>query len=149
MRNYNRYGLIPQSWWEGAGDFASELSDWLAPFSEFRRNAYTPPRMTFEEKADDFEVRVMLPGCRGDAIAAEVVGDFLTIKAEQPATELAENERFIHSERTSGRFEETIKLPGRVDPAGVTAKYKDGILTITLPREAPRQPAAIKVAVAD
>ena len=149
MKNYNRYGLIPQSWWEGAGDFASDLSDWFAPFSEFRRNAYPPPRMTFEETADDFEVRVMLPGCRGDAIAAEVVGDFLTIKADQPAPVLAENERFIHSERTSGRFEETIKLPGRVDPAGVTAKYKDGILTITLPREAPRQPAAVKIAVAD
>jgi len=149
MRSHNRYSLIPQSWWDGAGNFSNEIADWFAPFTEIRRHTGTLPRMTIREKDDNFEVRVMLPGCQPDSIAAEVVGDFLTIKAEQAARPKEEDERHIHCERSVSRFEETIKLPGRIDPAGVTAVYRNGILTVSLPREAKPQPAAIKVAIAD
>lgn len=149
MRTYNRCGLIPQSWWAGAGNLSNEIADWFTPFAEFQRRIGTMPRITIREQDNDFVVRAMLPGCPGDAVAAEVIGDFLTIKAEQPPRQLESGERCIHCERTAVRFEETIKLPGRVDPAKVTATLKNGILTVTLPRETAPKPSAIKVAIAD
>lgn len=105
------------------------------------------PRMTIDDSNEHFVVRVALPGYDPEKIEAEVVGDFLTIRGEKYTGALEDGERYIHRERMSDHFEETIKLPGKVVSAKVAANYRDGVLSVTLPREEPQTPQPIKVRV--
>lgn len=144
----NRYGLIPHSWWtpqELGREFAGLVNLFSDGLRGFTRSSM--PRMTIEEEGDAYVVRTVLPGYDPESLEAEVVGDFLTIRAEKASSKLEESERFIHRERAADHLEETVKLPARVVAGKVDAKYKDGILTVTLPREAERKPRSIKVSV--
>ena len=150
MRNNSRYGLVPQSWWGSVGiDLPRDLMNLLDFFGDNTRELrqVTLPRMTIDEEKDAYVVKVLMPGFDPGKIDAEVVGDFLTVRGERPGTVLEDGERFIHRERSSDHIEETIKLPGRVTPDQVAAKYVNGVLTVTLPREEEHKPKAIKVQV--
>ncbi len=151
MKHINRFGMIPQSWWgdtvaELPKELFSVLNDLTGPIRNSAR-WYELPRMVISENSDGIEVRASLPGFDPESVDAEVVGDFLTVRGEKKAVELGENERFIHREREADRLEETIKLPCRVDARNIKARYVDGVLTITLPRERPEEPKNIKVAI--
>lgn len=151
MSKYNRYGLIPQSLWDGAGEIQHELFNLLDAFGvgsqvkELRASAL--PKITIDEDKTGFVVKAALPGYEPDKMEAEVIGDCLTIRGEKYTGSLDEGERYIHRERTADHLEETIKLPARVNPAKVHAEYKNGLLTVSLPREETRSPETIKVNV--
>ncbi len=150
MRSNNRYGLVPQSWWGSVGiDLPRDLMNLLDFFGDNTREIHPSalPRMTVDEEKDAYVVKVMMPGFDPEKIDAEVIGDFLTIRGEKYSTALEDGERFIHRERSSDHIEETIKLPGRVTPDKVAAKYVNGVLTVTLPREEEPKPQTIKVTV--
>jgi HSP20 family protein len=103
------------------------------------------PKMTLEDNEKEIVVKVFLPGYSADDIDVEVVSDFLTIRASRERPELAEGEEFLHRERSFGSFEETIKLPALVKSAKVTAASKDGVLTVSLPKQTIQGPRTIKV----
>lgn len=143
MKYVERFGVVPQSWW---GNTVTEMLNDLA--HPMRHAEYRDlPRLLIRETEGGFELRAALPGYDAGSIQAEVTGDFLTLRAERKAAETPENARCIHRERRTEHMEETIQLPGRVDAAKVTARYADGILTITLPREVPAAPANIRINV--
>ena len=123
MKYVERFGMVPQSWW---GNTVTEMLNDLA--QPLRRNDYYElPRLLIRDTGTGFELRAALPGYDPESIQAEVTGDFLTLRAEH--------------------LEETIQLPSRVDAAKVQARYADGILTITLPRETPAAPENIRITV--
>lgn len=150
-RHNNRYGLVPRTLWDNAVDFPRELFNLFDVFgagdaaNEYRTASF--PKMTIDDEKDAFVVKAALPGYEPDKMEAEVIGDFLTIRGEKYTGGLDDGERYIHRERMSDHLEETIKLPGKVVPGKVSARYKDGILTVTLPREEEKTPQAIKVKV--
>ena len=109
------------------------------------RRLVSYPRITLDENEDSTVAKFVLPGYKAAEIDVSVVGDFLTVKAERQCEELSDNERYLHRERACGRFEETVKLPSRVKAAEVSAKYADGILTVTLPRQEEEKPMTIKI----
>lgn len=143
MKYVERFGMVPQSWW---GNTVTEMLNDLA--QPLRRNDYYElPRLLIRDTGTGFELRAALPGYDPESIQAEVTGDFLTLRAERKAVEPAEKARCIHRERRAEHLEETIQLPSRVDAAKVQARYADGILTITLPRETPAAPENIRITV--
>ncbi len=143
MKYVERFGMVPHSWW---GNTVTEMLNDLA--HPLRRSEYYElPRLLIRDTGTGFELRAALPGYDPETIQAEVTGDFLTLRAERKTAEPAEKARCIHRERRAEHVEETIQLPGRVDAAKVTACYADGILTITLPREAPAAPENIRITV--
>jgi len=102
-------------------------------------------------KISDAEVRLQLPcaGCKKENISIEVVNDFVTVRVDQEKCcgEDEKKHRYIIRERCFTSFEESIKIPVAVVGPEAKAEYTDGVLTITIPRESARKPAAHSVKV--
>lgn len=111
------------------------------------RRAGEFPSIVMEENDTSYSVQFALPGYTADDFEITVVGAFLTVKANGKSTPLDNGDRYLHRERPTGSYEETVKLPGRIIPGEVTARYTDGILTVELPRHEAEKPMTVKVTV--
>jgi HSP20 family protein len=100
----------------------------------------------FEDK-DSLYVRAELPGLRKEDINLSLHDGSLSISGERKSDENLANAEVHHAERFYGRFERTMTLPAPVAVDKVTAQYKDGILTITLPKAEEAKPKTIDVSV--
>jgi HSP20 family protein len=92
------------------------------------------PAVDVHEQRDTITVRAELPGMKKEDIEVTVVGDTITISGERKQEEEKQEGETYRSERFLGRFQRSITLPAEVDPNKVQATYKDGVLTINLPK---------------
>ncbi|ACL57330.1 heat shock protein Hsp20 [Methylobacterium nodulans ORS 2060] len=106
-----------------------------------------PSWPSIEVSASDREVRVSaeLPGLEDKDVEILVDDDVLTIRGEKKA-ETEDKERGF-SERTYGRFERVIPLPYGVEEDRAQASFKNGVLTVTLPKSAKAQERAKRIAI--
>jgi HSP20 family protein len=70
----------------------------------------------------------------------------LTIAGERQSS-AGEGENTERTERFSGKFRRSVSLPTRVDASKVSASYKDGILTVTLPKSEEAKPKKVEVSI--
>jgi HSP20 family protein len=87
-----------------------------------------------EETDDAYIVEIELPGVRREDISVEAGRDELHVSGQ-----IVERERtgiVRHRTRRSGHFSYRVALPSGIDTAGITASYRDGVLTVTIPRGA-------------
>jgi HSP20 family protein len=97
------------------------------------------------ESDDDLTVKASIPGVKPKDIDISVTGDSLTIKGETHE-ETEEKEGNYHMrERRFGAFRRTITLPAPVKADEAEAEFKDGVLTLTLPKVEEVKPKSIKV----
>jgi HSP20 family protein len=107
-------------------------------------NSWAPALDVYEGK-DNLVVNAELPGLNKEDIEISVHEGNLTIAGERKVeTEYGEKET-QRSERFFGRFQRTINLPKAVDATAVKAAYKDGVLTVTLPKTPEAKPKQIEV----
>lgn len=104
------------------------------------------PALDLYQNNDNVVAMIELPGMRKDDIEISLHDGMLTISGER-RTETNDGEKAERSERYIGKFRRSITLPTRVDANKVSAKYKDGILTVTLPKAEEAKPKQIKVDV--
>jgi HSP20 family protein len=103
------------------------------------------PRMDLAESENDVTVTMELPGVDPKAVQIDVVGDVLTVRGEKKQ-EKEERRRNVHyTERQYGSFQRTVQLPHYVDADKVDASYREGLLTITMPKKPGAQPKRITV----
>jgi HSP20 family protein len=86
------------------------------------------------ETEDAFVVETVLPGATADNVNISVLGDVLKISARIDESQEQQEARWIMRERRYGAFERTISLPSQVKADEAEAEFRDGILTITLPK---------------
>ena len=88
-------------------------------------------------KIDEKDVRVTLPfpGVTAKDFEIEVVGDTLTVRANRKQEASDEQKQYLCRERSTESFQESIRLPVRVNGSETRAKYQDGILSLSIPRE--------------
>jgi len=86
-----------------------------------------------------------LPGVQPGDIDLSVDQDTLTIRGSREPLRLEEGETFLRHERGHGAFARTVTLPFPVEADRVDAGYKNGILTITLPRREAEKPSRIEI----
>ena len=92
------------------------------------------PRLDITETGKNIEVKAELPGMEKKDIDITLDGDLLVIKGEK-RHETEEKDRCYHRvERRFGSFYRTIRLPYEVKGDKIDAAFKDGILTVTLPK---------------
>ncbi len=103
------------------------------------------PAVDVSETAEAYEFTAELPGMKPEAVVIEVKDNTLTLKGERPSVSLKEGERFDHRERPAGRFARVFRLPKPVAADGVTAVYRDGILSVTVPLRAEAKSRKIPV----
>jgi HSP20 family protein len=126
------------------------------PTEPFFRTAFLPgraarhyPLINLYEDADHIYVEALAPGLDAAALDLAVIRNLLTISGEtQPYPETIKPEVFHRHERPVGKFVRTIELPVEVDADQVKAEYKQGLLTVTLPKAAAAKPKQISVQVA-
>lgn len=103
------------------------------------------PNVDVYEDKDKITVKAEVPGMKKEDIEVSVEDDVLTIAGERKEEHEETKGEAFRSERFFGRFERTISLSGSVDPSKVQANYKDGVLTITLPKSEEHQRKQIEV----
>lgn len=121
-----------------------ELPSW--PDAHHRANpgnGWTPALDLYQN--DDAVVAVIeLPGMRKEEIEISLNDGLLAISGERKE-EAADGEKALRTERSSGKFRRRISIPSRVDMSNVSASYKDGILTVTLPKAEEAKPKQIQI----
>jgi len=106
------------------------------------------PSVDISETDDKIVARAELPGMDADDIDISVSGDLLTIQGEKKEENERKEESFYSSERYYGTFQRSFRLPAAVDSEKVEATFKNGVLTINLPKaqEAKRRKITVKAA---
>lgn len=122
-----------------------------SPLTEFTRGSnllsgWTPALDVFEDK-ENFTVQVELPGMKKEDIEVSLHDGGLSISGERQSETKHKNAEAYRAERFFGRFQRTVTLPARVASDKVKAQYKDGILTVTLPKTEEARPKQIDVSV--
>jgi HSP20 family protein len=105
--------------------------------------AWRPPVDLFEDE-NAFTLQLELPGVDRDKIEVEVTHEELVIRGERPYVK-PESGNIVHSERVYGQFQRAFRLGVPVQNNAVEASYKDGILTIRLPKTESVKPRRIEV----
>jgi len=103
------------------------------------------PAVDVSESGDKITVKAEVPGMEAKDIEISMVGDTLTIKGEKKAEREEKEENYHVVERSYGSFTRAMKLPAPVDPDKVEATYKNGLLTIVLPKKEEVKPKAIEI----
>jgi HSP20 family protein len=126
--------------------FDSFNRNWgLGAFPEFTGSFM--PRLDVTEDAKAFTVTAELPGMSEKEIDLSLSGDTLTIRGEKKEEKEEKNKSYYYSERFYGTFMRSIPLPRQVETDKVSASFKKGVLTITLPKAAAAMESTKKIDV--
>jgi HSP20 family protein len=103
------------------------------------------PALDVEETEDGFILHVELPSVAAEDVEVSLEENVLTIAGERPFYADKSTEGFRRLERQFGRFHRAVRLPDRVDGERVEATYRDGLLTIVVPKAEDAKPRRIQV----
>jgi HSP20 family protein len=130
---------------------------WMSPF---RRSVFSMPRwardlhqtagmpaVDIAEKDSAYEITVELPGMDEKDIEVNLANGGLTIKGEKQDQKEEKKKDYYLQERHYGAFERSFHVPEGVDKAKIEAAFKNGVLTLTLPKSAETKQAEKKIAV--
>ena len=126
--------LIIESPWTELARTSQLLSGWT-------------PALDIHEDKDNFIVRAELPGMKREDIDVSLHDGALSISGERKLEQKFEEAEVYRTERFFGKFQRTVSLPAAVAADKVKAQYKDGVLTITLPKTEEAKPKQIDVNV--
>lgn len=103
------------------------------------------PALDVHEDKDSFSIRAELPGMKREDIEVTLQDGALAISGERKEEKVGEETTVHRQERYYGKFTRVLTLPAAVSGDKVKAQYKDGILTVTLPKAEEAKPKAITV----
>jgi HSP20 family protein len=93
------------------------------------------PRVDIVENDKAYEIHVAAPGMNKEDFKLDLKDNYLTVSGERKFTK-EQNEKNFHSIETQyGNFSRSFALPDNVDGARINAKYNNGILEITIPKD--------------
>jgi HSP20 family protein len=93
------------------------------------------PRVDVIEEDKAFEVHVAVPGMNKDDFKIDLNDNYLTISGERKFNREKKEDNFYSMETQYGTFSRSFSLPENVDSAKISAKYVNGILEITIPKD--------------
>src|SRR5271169_824461 len=155
MNSLTRWQRPELSTWPGFGRltdlrdeidrlFESPLTEWAHTSNLL--SGWTPALDLYEDK-DNLFVKMELPGMKREDIDVSLHEGSLSISGERKSEQKHEDADVYRAERFFGRFQRTVALPTPVAAYKVKAEYKDGILTVTLPKTEEAKPKQINVNV--
>jgi len=101
------------------------------------REAVLRAKVDVAEKNGAYLVSAELPGVKKEDIQVSIDGAQVTLSAEvKREREVSEGERMLHLERSYGKITRSFTLPQELDESKVEAKFRDGVLELTLPKKA-------------
>ncbi|MFQ6605346.1 MAG: Hsp20/alpha crystallin family protein [Fidelibacterota bacterium] len=105
------------------------------------------PETDIRETKDDYIVTADLPGLTKKDINISLKEDVLTISGERKFERKDEDDSYFRMERNYGMFNRSFRLPDAVKPDKISAKFKDGVLTVHIPKAEEVKPKQIEIKV--
>jgi HSP20 family protein len=133
------------------------VGSWRSPFSRsffdvapFWRGDLSwgkAPAVDVVDKEKAYEITAELPGMDESNIDVKFSDGTLTIKGEKKDEKEEKKKDYYLSERRYGSFQRSFSVPGSVDTDKIEAHFKNGVLTVTLPKTADAQKSEKKIAI--
>ena len=105
------------------------------------------PAVDIAEHENDYVVNIELPGVNKDDVKITLESNILTIRGEKKQEKESKDQNLHRVERSYGAFQRSFTLPTTVKNDRIDASFKDGILTVTLPKAEEAKPKQIEVKV--
>jgi len=105
------------------------------------------PRVNITENDNRIKLEFDLPGMENDDIKVTVKDGLLTVSGERKVEKKDEKENYVRSEIYTGQFSRSFTLPETVETDKIAADYKNGLLTLELPKSEKAKPKTIDVKV--
>ncbi len=143
--------------WRPSRDLLNMNSDFDRFFSDVFDNSLNKryngsertiyPTIDLSESDKEFVVKAELPGVDKDNVKISLQENILTLHGDKIHGKEGKNENYRLNERIYGVFERSIRLPNSVDAKKIKASFKDGILSINLPKSAEAKLKEIPISV--
>ena len=130
----------------------ANLDRWFdSLFQDWSRPAYAAaaPRVDVREQADGYHLEAELPGLTEKDFTVDVEHNLLTIASQSAQDSERDEHGYVIRERRSGTFKRSFALPQDVDAEQISARFQDGLLTVTVPKSAQAQRKQIAVTSGD
>lgn len=108
--------------------------------------AWYPP-VDIQDRGGEILIEAELPGMKKEDIDIRIENNVLTLQGQRKREHEAKEEGYFRSERVYGGFSRSFTLPSTVAVNKITASYKDGVLTVSLPKAEEAKPRQIEVKV--
>jgi HSP20 family protein len=105
------------------------------------------PAVDIYETENELVVKADLPDVSEKDLDVRIENNTLTIRGERKFEKKVEEENYLRVERTYGSFSRSFSLPNTVNNEAIKADYKNGVLTVELPKRAESKPKQVKVNV--
>ena len=146
-----KHEIIPTNWRQSVEDLRQEMSHsvdrWLSKIKpehdkealDFKQNplfnlSLNPPQIDVEENDGTFIITAEIPGLKKEDLDVQLNEHSLTLSGKKESKREQKHGKTHYSERSYGAFSRTIPLPCSVNRDEVKAKYRRGILKLTLPK---------------
>ena len=106
------------------------------------------PAMDVQETAGEYLIKADLPAVKREDVKVSVENGILAIEGERKIEKEEKDKKFHRIERSYGKFVRQLAVPTDVDAQKVAADFKDGVLSVHLPKSAVVKPRAIEITVA-
>lgn len=100
----------------------------------FAGNEFMGPKMNVADMKDKIEIKAELPGMSEKDVTLSIDDSVLTLSGQRKEEASEENADYYLKEMSSGSFSRSVKLPKNIDESKIEAVFKDGILTISIPK---------------
>lgn len=104
------------------------------------------PAVDVYENAERYVVIAELPGLTKDDVQIELKENVLTLRGERKFEDEYKDQTCHRMERAYGQFVRSFSIPAQVEASKVEARFKDGVLTVTIPKAAAAKPRVIPIA---
>jgi len=105
------------------------------------------PAVDIYETPEELVVKADLPDLQEKELDIRVKNNTLSIRGERKFEQTVSEDNYLRVERTYGSFNRSFSLPSTVNADAVTAEYRNGVLTVHLPKREESKPKQIKVSV--
>jgi HSP20 family protein len=134
------FDVFSSGFWRGS------LFD-MEPFRRAEAAFRTMPVVDVAKTDKDYEITAELPGLEEKNIEVKLANGVLSIKGEKQEEKEEKEKDYYRRERSFGSFERSFQVPQDIDTYKIAASFKNGILSVTLPKSAEAQKQAKKIEV--
>lgn len=132
-------------------NFDRDIDNWFKGFFDDSffsgQNTLWRPAMNAQDTDKEYILSYSLPGFEKDQINVSLQDNVLTVKAERGDEQKDENENYLYREIGRGSFERSVRLPEGAKSDKISAEYKSGILTLSIPKTEKALPKEIEVKI--
>ena len=152
ITRWRPFGSIER--WEPLGEFDTlrkEMNNLLEQFTSSlpisEGGLAFIPSAEIDETESEIHLKLEVPGLKADDLDIEVMDEAVSIKGERKSESKTEENGNFRSEFHYGKFERVIPMPSAIVKDQVVADYKDGLLSLTIPKSAEESEKSVKVKI--